>query len=207
MKTKIIELLKPLLGLDYPESIAIYGEANERIENYSEIIHFTVLKVTPICVIIPKALTSLLNYFTTDLGSDALVLPLPMWFVRQLIVRFIDHYHQGIYSLLFAPNCRFPFYTKNLSSYLFAVALEYASNVLVYCFIANLVSIGLGAFIFIFAMTEDIKSNFNSIDENATAKATQVNMHERVPHSIQVHFFAKQLSKIASLLLIFQRTK
>lgn len=65
--------------------MAIYVEINERVEKICEIIYFIVAKMTPACVVFPKFFGCLLVYFTTDLGSEALVLPLPMWFVCQLM--------------------------------------------------------------------------------------------------------------------------
>lgn len=49
-------------------------------------------------------------------------------------------------------------------------------------------------------MTEDIKINFNSINEIAKTKATRLEIHKTVRRSIQMHFNAKQFSEIVSLL-------
>lgn len=87
---------KIALGLDYPESIPIYVEANERIEKCSEIIHVFAFKLTPICIIMPKVFVCMSNYFTTDLGNEALVLPLPMWFVCYLMIRIFVHNDHNI---------------------------------------------------------------------------------------------------------------
>lgn len=76
------------LGLDNPESMTIYVEAIQRIETVCEIIYFVVVKMTPACVVFPKFFASLINYFTTDLGDEALVLPLLMWFVFCSIILF-----------------------------------------------------------------------------------------------------------------------
>lgn len=80
---------KIALGLGNPESMTIYVEAIQRIEKVCEIIYCVVVKVTPACVVLPKFFASLLNYCTTDLGDEALVLPLLMWFVFCSIILFI----------------------------------------------------------------------------------------------------------------------
>lgn len=60
--------------------MAIYVEANKRIELISEIVYVLMAKVAPIFSMLPKSFVCLFVYFTTDLESEALVLPIPMWF-------------------------------------------------------------------------------------------------------------------------------
>lgn len=67
------------LVLEYPTSRTIYDETNQRIENWTKIIYFFIMKVTPVCWIFPKFAISIFMYFTTDMGRDALKLPIPMW--------------------------------------------------------------------------------------------------------------------------------
>lgn len=74
------------LGHDYPASMALYTKTNEKVEKVTELIYLVVVKVTPVCVVFPKFLASLNLYLTTDLGNDALELPLPMWFVCYLMI-------------------------------------------------------------------------------------------------------------------------
>lgn len=50
-----------------------------KVQKAVEISTFMFPKTVPICVIVPKFLGSFFNYFTTDLGADTLVLPLPKW--------------------------------------------------------------------------------------------------------------------------------
>lgn len=48
------------------------------IELSSEAIAFVFVFVLPPTFILPKVILSLLAYFTTDLGNDALEMPFPM---------------------------------------------------------------------------------------------------------------------------------
>lgn len=100
---------KIISGLDYPESMALYVVANERIEKISEFLYFIVLKVAPPCVIFPKLFASLHAYSTTDLGSEAFKLPLPMWFVRYSLEITFYNYNSNEISL-----CLFKFEGSHL---------------------------------------------------------------------------------------------
>lgn len=61
-----------------PESKLIYREINEKIERKCKRISVYVIKVWPLCNVAPTFIMSFATYFTTDLGSDAFELPLPM---------------------------------------------------------------------------------------------------------------------------------
>lgn len=91
---------------------------------------------------------------------------------------------------------RFPFDSTTLIGYLIAVALEYVSALELYIFFAGTVSLGIGSFLFCFAITDDIKNNFNSIKKIAKTKRTLqlLRFHKKISHSIQLHLNAKQFS-------------
>lgn len=56
----------------------IYDKTNRQIEKWSKIVYLAVSKFTPICMILPQCISFVL-YLTTDLGTDAFDLSLPMW--------------------------------------------------------------------------------------------------------------------------------
>lgn len=66
------------LGSKIPASKAIYAETNRQVEKWSKFIFLGIAEVTPICLVWPKFVVSLITYLTTDLGNDALELPFPM---------------------------------------------------------------------------------------------------------------------------------
>lgn len=70
-----------VLFLDFqdPTMTPIYVDTNQKIEKYSKIICFVMGKAAAICFVVPKLIVSFVNYFTTDLGSDAFELPYFMW--------------------------------------------------------------------------------------------------------------------------------
>lgn len=68
----------PFLESKNPASKAIYAETNRQVEKWSKFIILGIAKVTPFFLVWPKFVVSLVTYFTTDLGSDALELPFPM---------------------------------------------------------------------------------------------------------------------------------
>lgn len=89
----------------------MYNETNRQLEKCTEIIVLVMAKVSPVCWILPKVVVSLFLYFTTEVGNDALELPLQIWYMKKkidliaevnpikknymLITVFILHYFQG----------------------------------------------------------------------------------------------------------------
>lgn len=185
-----IKLTILFTGQEYPESKAIYEQTNQRIEKYSEIIYVVVVKVTPVCFVVPKCMGSLLMYFLTDLGSEALKLPIPMWYVCYSIFSFFINKNLTFLISIFG---RFPFDSRNLIGYLMAVGLEYSANALLYFFNAGLVPLAIGIFLFTLSMTEDIKNNLNSVNEMIKIKGTRPEIYKKITHSIRLHSKAKQL--------------
>lgn len=61
-----------------PASKAIYIGSDREIEKWSKIIHLVVAEITPFLMVLPQCIT-LLVYLSTDVGTDAFELHLPMW--------------------------------------------------------------------------------------------------------------------------------
>lgn len=66
-------------GMENPTLDALFQETNRLAEKWSEIICFLAIKVIPRFGCIPMVITSFFFYFTTDLGSESFILPVPMW--------------------------------------------------------------------------------------------------------------------------------
>lgn len=66
-------------GLKYPASKAIFEKTNRFIEKLSKILLFLIMGVGLNCVILLQCIARFYIYFTTDLGGEAFVLPIPMW--------------------------------------------------------------------------------------------------------------------------------
>lgn len=68
------------IGLMSPILNTIYTQTDEKIKKLVEMLNFAMANMTPILVTLPTFIGSFVAYFTTDLGADALELPLPtMW--------------------------------------------------------------------------------------------------------------------------------
>lgn len=80
--------------------------------------------------------------------------------------------------------------------YFLAVALEYVLNAHIYYFVANLVAMGIGGLLFNLSMIDDIKNNFNSVNEIVKRNGTLPEIYKKISHSIQLHSNAKQLSEM-----------
>ena len=72
-------------GLRDPKSKKMYEEAHEAIEEWSKIVYFVTLVLSPISLVSPNAILSFYTYFTTDLGNDAFGLIVPMWCVFNVL--------------------------------------------------------------------------------------------------------------------------
>lgn len=62
-----------------PTSRALNERINQLVEKLSEIICSVGVKLVAPGIILPKVIFSYFIYFTTDAGSAAFGLPLPMW--------------------------------------------------------------------------------------------------------------------------------
>lgn len=100
--------------------------------------------------------------------------------------------------IYFFSNRRFPFDTKNPKGYLFAVALEYIGNTLIYCFVADLVALGVAGLLFTLSMVEVVKNNFNLVNKILKKNGTPLEFHQKIRYTIRLHSNAKQLSEIGS---------
>lgn len=61
--------------------------------------------------------------------------------------------------------------------------------------VACILAIGFGAYMFIIALTDDIKINTNAINENIKTKANQLKIVEQFSDFIETHSSAKELSE------------
>lgn len=67
------------LGLEDPMSKMIYTKTNGKIHKTARILNILLVGMSPFLTIVPPVLVSMVTFFTTDLGADALQLPFPMW--------------------------------------------------------------------------------------------------------------------------------
>lgn len=70
---------KYISELECTELKGKYEKTNQEIEKWSEIVYFLTVKVTVICLILPRFMVSNFLYFTTNLGADAFELPIITW--------------------------------------------------------------------------------------------------------------------------------
>lgn len=68
-----------ILGSKFPTPKALYKQSNRIVIKSNKYIYFFVAKLSPVGFIFPKAIVSCIIYFTSDLGGEALELPLPWW--------------------------------------------------------------------------------------------------------------------------------
>lgn len=68
-----------VLGSKNPASKANYMDVNLKVEKWTKIIHFALMRVVLYGVIFPKFIFCFYLFYTTDLGPDAFELPFPVW--------------------------------------------------------------------------------------------------------------------------------
>lgn len=61
--------------------------------------------------------------------------------------------------------------------------------------VACTLSIGFGAYMFIIALTDDIKHNLNAINDNIKGRADRLKIVEQFSDFIEIHWSAKKLNK------------
>lgn len=57
----------------------LYNESSQHTQKYIKTLHIVLLMVAPVFCILPPSIVSFIAYSTTDLGNEALELPIPMW--------------------------------------------------------------------------------------------------------------------------------
>lgn len=67
-------------GLENPISKTIYAETGDKIQTAARFIKLFFPEMTPVLTIVPPFLASLIAVYTTDAGTDAFELPVPMWY-------------------------------------------------------------------------------------------------------------------------------
>lgn len=75
----VLKQSEHILGLENPESIANYMEANLQGETWTKIIQFVFMRIALYGVVYPNSIFCYYIYYTTDLGSEAFKLPFPFW--------------------------------------------------------------------------------------------------------------------------------
>lgn len=75
-----------------------YCNLNNKIERFSEVFHFVLVKCTTAGIVLPAILVTMINYFIYDLGDDAYFLPFPIVFVQKIYL-FDKNFHRWAYFL------------------------------------------------------------------------------------------------------------
>lgn len=70
---------KPISGLQYSSSAAIFTTAIQSERAMSKLLFFAMARVTPACLYIPWLIYTFFNYFFLSFGANAFELPFPIW--------------------------------------------------------------------------------------------------------------------------------
>lgn len=143
-------------------------------------------------LVLPKAFASFFNYFTTDLGRDAFVLPIPTWQIIHFVVKFISEF--VLKWTLFTQ--RFPFDWKNPIGYSVAVAQQLHIVLLSLQYINTFFCLEFGGLLFTFSLVKDIKGDLHRFNRVAKNKKSQskIACMKQLAQLIRFHADIKELS-------------
>lgn len=162
----------PFLGLEIEDLKSLYGRTNHQIENIlSQISYFFFAKFTPACLCLPNFVVSYFNYFATDSGNDAFVLPIFMWF---------------------------PFKWDDPIRYAIVTILQYTMVERAIIPISCTLSVVIGILLWLKTIKRDIEHGLNAIDANTKIKKKRVRIPMQLLDFVKLHTDAKQLSPNAS---------
>lgn len=158
------------LGLNDEKSKAKYEKINHLKEKVSKIVYFAVFGVSVPSFVIPKTISSYFEYYAINQAGDAFDFSMPLWYVLK---------HKWDFHIFFGTNpklnCfssfqRFPFSWHNPIGYLIAVILESIALSHSICYLASLMSLAFGAFIFAILLLEEMKGILKSIQKRSKSK-------------------------------------
>lgn len=155
------------------------------------------------CFIIPKAIVSYFLYFTTDMGNDALELPIRMWYVCKKITQMIDLTPQ-VFDLIIGSSIsywlcikhilRLPYDWKNPIGYLVAVSALLLWALFPFQYMGCIITLAFGVFMFATALVKDLNGVLHSINSMINDKESRNEMYKELSEFIRIHANAKQLS-------------
>lgn len=152
------------------------------------------VELSPICLVAPKAVISLLVYFTTNLGTDAFELPFREWSVKFQISKqfspFKSNYNTTSFFVFILQ--RLPFNWKNPFGYLAAITLQYALTRCFFIYVGSFASFSVGAFLFSWAMSKDVKCSLNPINRKRNARKRTPKIFWQLTKFIQIHSDSKR---------------
>lgn len=104
------------------------------------------------------------------------------------------------YQLIFKSIAtqRFPFNWRNPFGYSIAVCVEYFVCTYILIFVSCIISLGIGPFLLVTTITEDIENNAHVINECGENENTASQTLEKLSAFIQSYLSAKQLSVLSA---------
>lgn len=134
------------------------------------------VKVTPVCWILPKAIVCYYFYFTTGFQNDAFELPLAIWYgIRKHFGRFLELMVLTlVHIFIHYKFARLPFDTEHPLVYLIVITYQYIVLVYGFLLLTCCLSMGIGGFLFLRSATTDIKRNLRQFNKCVRIKRHQL---------------------------------
>lgn len=178
-----------ILGLLHPSSKEIYENAHTFVEKCCSIIFTAFVKITFPSVTIPFLIVCYVLYFTTDIGSDAFQLPFPAWYENFQIE--IYNKSSMFYEYKYSHH-RSPFDWRTPFGFLIAFLLEVCPVYYVDRNCACIVSLPLGSCRFMIAFANDIKAEFQRLNQHLRSQGNDMRFRKKVCELIEFHSVARR---------------
>lgn len=181
--------LNSFLGLEHPESNAMYENADQMVEKWTKRMVYFLTRVLGFGLIFPKAIQCYFLYFATDSGAEAFALQVPMWWdfcsalhdLRTKIRLFLNK------SLTAQCVFRFPFDWKNPIGYSFAVLIQVILSVLMLNDAASLWPFLLAVVLYINAGAKDLTRTLKTINKSVKKKKLHSHIMARLSESLDFY--------------------
>lgn len=184
-------------GRKYPTSQIIYDDNFEIIKKWDGLVNLFVMRISLHGAMWSKYIASFAMFFFTDLGRDSFALPFPMWWAYPLCTFFFAlerESHFFLLNILFSLR-RLPFDTQNPIGYTIGFFIQYIIFIYICLFNACIVSLSIGSYLSMAALTKDVKGELSWINERVHFKANRRFVWKELFEFIEFHSKAKMLSK------------
>lgn len=186
-----------------PESNQTYVKLNENIEKSTRIFYIFMVQVTFIAIVVPQFITSFYLYLTTDLGTEAFNLPLPIWCVLKLLL-IAGKFKPCTYGSILHLNLflfpfillRAPFNWRTPTGYLIIFTFESSTVFCVCHFCFYYLAPFVASCYIIFNFANEIKNEIHALNDSNKAKVNSVEFMRRVGDIVEFHAVTKQLSNV-----------
>lgn len=146
-------------GATNPFTKAEYIRLNLKIERFSKIVHFVLVKLTTAGILLPISIVTIVNYSIFDLGENSFYMPCSIMQVRNLITSDCNQVMANLFH-------RLPFNWKTPFGYSVLILFAFLAVLSIGHCIVPIACLIVGSFLLVSSFMKDtIEKNFLSLNE------------------------------------------